>query len=114
MRTHEQILNSLIPCVCTEMYKSRNLADPDCARCNNHEIILEAMKHAVEQESPQWISVKDRLPLFMLPVLCYSLKDGIVIDSYKATLDSGMIWFNGTKFYYREDVTHWMPLPPKP
>jgi hypothetical protein len=44
MQTKEQILKNLMTCTCSERYKYRRKADPDCAYCSNLDTILEAME----------------------------------------------------------------------
>lgn len=48
--TKEQILESRISCTCNEAYKTRQMADPDCGRCNWYEEILSSMEEYKEQE----------------------------------------------------------------
>ena len=55
----------------------------------------------------EWISVKDRLPNQDDSVLCYSNGYCDVVIYHDGLWDADR---NG----YRENVTHWMPLPPKP
>jgi hypothetical protein len=69
--------------------------------------------YLLSQEQDNWISVSERLPEKDVDVMCWSLSDGIVSDSYDSTI-KGEHWFRGTRELYRTDVTHWQPLPPKP
>ena len=62
----------------------------------------------------EWISIEDSLPEKGRDVLVYSRSWGIVRDRYDMTLPNGTVIFNGTRQEYREDVTHWMPLPDPP
>ena len=62
----------------------------------------------------EWISIEDRLPEKGVNVLVYSRSCGIVRDRYDMTLPNGTVIFHGTREEYREDVTHWMPLPEAP
>ena len=55
--TKEQILESRISCTCNEAYKSRQMADPDCGRCNWYEEILQCMS---EWESQQLSAERER------------------------------------------------------
>ena len=55
--TKEQILESRISCTCDEAYKSRQMADPDCGRCNWYEEILQCMS---EWESQQLSAERER------------------------------------------------------
>ena len=61
----------------------------------------------------EWISVKDKLPNQNELVLCYSSSEGVISDSLYSKIGSE-IWFNGNKESYRNDITHWMPLPEPP
>jgi hypothetical protein len=40
----ERILDKHVECTCIEAYKSRDMADPSCGRCNWYEAIIDAMK----------------------------------------------------------------------
>ena len=57
----------------------------------------------------EWISVKDRLPGIGEPVIFYipalGVKPGFMAPLWAYTEDTEIP---------REDVTHWMPLPPPP
>ena len=61
----------------------------------------------------EWISLKDRLPEQYKSVLCYSLSEGIITDSFYDKIGEEY-WFNGTRETYRDDITYWMPLPEPP
>lgn len=61
----------------------------------------------------EWISVKDKLPEKGISVFCYSLTDGYVVDSFRMMIGNEPE-FNGTREYWRTDITHWMPLPEPP
>lgn len=48
--TKEQILEMRISCTCNEAYKTRQMADPDCGRCNWYEEILSCMDFYAQQQ----------------------------------------------------------------
>ena len=55
---------------------------------------------------PEWISVKDRLPEELKPVITYSKNNGYQIAMY-----TSISWYFSKLC---EDPTHWMPLPEAP
>lgn len=68
-------------------------------------------------ESP-WMSVKNKLPEFDIPVLVYHCEPSYSCDSQieVAKIDSHKKWCptHFCEAAYIEDVTHWMPLPTPP
>lgn len=66
-----------------------------------------------------WISVKDRLPIVRVDVLCYSIaidhpfSNNKVTQSYLYKMSNCDIKVFECENIYRK-VTHWMPLPDPP
>ena len=65
--------------------------------------------------SPQWISVKDRMPEEEKPTIRYGYAYSASVLTYT---ENGLIRINRTREGHWEDytprVTHWMPLPVPP
>lgn len=64
----------------------------------------------------EWISVEDRLPPNYIPVLCYipSLSSSMWQTVHECHIGADGEWHLATAPAYREEVTHWMPLPEPP
>ena len=70
----------------------------------------------------EWISVKDRLPAYEVPVLVYrpSMAAPILVDEYQGFWDEDDLdnWCEGWALYGKHNgkdiITHWMPLPEPP
>lgn len=64
----------------------------------------------------KWISVKDRLPEYGVPVLVADTRDGFVsMFSLEKRPNNKSYWFNGEDWWLdQEEITHWMPLPQPP
>ena len=65
----------------------------------------------------EWVSVKDRLPDFDVPVLVYVIdvfdnKGTISITKYTITYDLTNNWLGYENSSFK--ITHWMPLPAPP
>lgn len=85
---------------------------------NWHGLYLEALDMAIAalREQPEWISVKDALPVINdnEPLEEFVTDTGctfIVSDGEYVWTES--FWLRANKFD-DESVTHWMPLPPAP
>jgi len=83
--------------------------------------LKEAFLAGYQAATPQWISVKDRLPEEDIAVLVYGqvLNDPPdvigVRRRYNGDQEWKHTWESEDGFIYREDdVTHWMPLPKPP
>lgn len=62
---------------------------------------------------PQWISVEDRLPEFHKQILFYAGDiDGLMKGAFYR--NSHKFQNNNGDFFYKKEVTHWMPLPTPP
>lgn len=70
------------------------------------------MSKDLEQHTPRWISITERLPDDGMWVLCYCRTNQYDICHLQKQRKT---WFDrswsGYGFYY---VTHWMPLPDQP
>lgn len=73
----------------------------------------------------EWISIKDRLPEFNIPVLVYAIGkiDGFIGSSIIEITDYtnrkygfNIVGWNAPRQYFLVDyeITHWMPLPEPP
>ena len=66
----------------------------------------------------EWISVKDRLPYAIQPVLAIWVECDQVAQVLVAQIEPDTIWWAVGPFDSRRldkgDVTHWMPLPEPP
>ena len=62
----------------------------------------------------EWVSVKDRLPTDYTTYIVCSDEDGTVwfMDYYGCGWES--CDSDGESKIYKDDITHWMPLPPPP
>tara|TARA_R110002073_G_scaffold334223_2_gene523299 strand:- start:2074 stop:2412 length:339 start_codon:yes stop_codon:yes gene_type:complete len=75
-------------------------------------LVVDMVERIVELEN-QWISVEDRLPEFFRYVLIYhpamrcTLLGSFIKGSHKFRDVAG-------NSFYKDDVTHWMPLPEPP
>ena len=71
----------------------------------------------VEEETPRWIPVSERLPEVDTPVLCLYKEYGDHGEIQMTVLlnygGEGWTEFNDNDTYYT-GVTHWMPLPALP
>jgi hypothetical protein len=70
----------------------------------------------VKAAIPRWISVEDAFPKDDEDVLVYGEKEGIGVEQLGFVSEDGELWFShlGYCHGYRQDVTHWMPLPAPP
>jgi len=74
--------------------------------------IRDLHKRIAELEN-QWISVEDRLPDFHIQILFYAGDmDGLLKGAFYR--HSHRFRDNEGNFFYKSDVTHWMPLPEPP
>ena len=61
----------------------------------------------------EWISVEDELPEFHKQILFYAGNiDGLMKGAFYS--HSHRFQDGYGNFFYKSDVTHWMPLPPRP
>ena len=75
-------------------------------------LVIDMAERIAELEN-QWISVEDRLPEFHIQILFYAGNiDGLLKGAFYR--HSHRFQDNGGNFFYKSDVTHWMPLPNKP
>lgn len=64
------------------------------------------LAHAALREQPRWIPVEERLPE----------EDGFYLV-WGPTIYTGTRWYdksNFSRYFWRHDVAHWMPLPEAP
>lgn len=63
----------------------------------------------------EWVSVKDRLPVIDVPVLCMKKSKNYFIGSYiGANYTNGYAAFKHAEKDMTIGVSHWMPLPEPP
>lgn len=62
----------------------------------------------------EWISVKERLPERLTPVLCRTKDGGMFVGVDWVDWPDGDVTFKQYKSSYWPDATHWMPLPSAP
>jgi hypothetical protein len=66
------------------------------------------------EQTMKWISVKDQMPDFMVPIIFYSWSYGARIG-YRGERGKKFIYFHQHASNSRyKDVTHWMPIPKPP
>jgi hypothetical protein len=67
-----------------------------------------------EPPSVEWISVKDKLPEFGQAVVYFFSLVGSHVGHYDGPDEHGLPVFAGRFGFLAGDVTHWIPLPPRP
>ena len=77
---------------------------------------LESERDAALAKAPRWISVKVRLPGKQYWVFVRSGHNLVTTGwrSYHVDVKGGELWEVDEAHNYRNDVTHWMPLPNLP
>ena len=86
--------------------ENRDRAVPDALALIQH----------LEAQQPKWISVKERLPVKQLRVIVRTGHNMVAAGwrSYHVDVKGGELWEVDGAHNYRNDVTHWMPLPSAP
>lgn len=88
---------------------------------DEHDITEQAFKNGYEkgkQDAVKWIPVTERLPTPYMPVLTYKQSLGkqlpfMVVDYIAIGYGETKIWV-GEIGTWKNEVTHWMPLPQPP
>ena len=95
-------------CECVE--ECHKLVEDDVARD-----ALALIEH-LETRQPKWISVKERLPVKQFGVIVRTGHNLVTTGwrSYHVDVKGGELWEVDGAHNYRNDVTHWMPLPEPP
>jgi hypothetical protein len=70
--------------------------------------------YSVSQPRVEWISVKDKLPEFGQAVVYFFSLVGSHVGHYDGQDQHGLPVFAGRNGFLAGDVTHWIPLPPRP
>ena len=83
--------------------ENRDRAVPDALALIEH----------LEAKVPKWISVKERLPVKQYRVIVRTGHNLVTTGwrSYHVDVKGGELWEVDEAHNYRNDVTHWMPLP---
>lgn len=119
--TREEIVKALRCCNSEDECRGCPLEVADLPRGTCSGKVLAAAADMLEQDAPEWISVKDRMPdekhdgaapdvSFNSSDICLVAADICGID-YIVALDSTV---DGVWRHYVGYVTHWMPLPEPP
>lgn len=82
IKTKEEILDSVMECTCDIAYKSRQMAAPDCAYCQNYEAILAAMQSYADQVTGVGVREEARLYAESQMWPDWDRKDGVSIASF--------------------------------
>lgn len=77
---------------------------------------LESERDEALAKVPKWISVKERLPVKKYRVIVRTGHNLVTTGwrSYHVDVKGGELWEVDEAHNYRNDVTHWMPLPQPP
>ena len=75
-----------------------------------------AYMHYLEAKQPKWIGVKEELPVKQFRVIVRTGHNMVAAGwrSYHVDVKGGELWEVDGAHNYRNDVTHWMPLPEPP
>lgn len=119
-RTHEQIRFNIMEC-------ARGHCLSECPYDSSDECTKDLLDDALamidhlEAKIPKWISVKERLPeklnennqIYITEEVIGFDGEYTYIGRYKIyKFDGHWTFFDGK--YFRDDITHWMPLPEPP
>lgn len=72
---------------------------------------IERLEAQSPKWSPEWISVKDRLPEDYIMVFTYDNR-GAILAGMRIRTEKGGEWLRDAR--YGSVVTHWLPFPPDP
>ena len=94
---------------CSQWGATKNL-EKDALALIEH---LESERDAALAKVPKWISVKERLPVKQYRVIVRTGHNLVTTGwrSYHVDVKGGELWEVDEAHNYRNDVTHWMPLP---
>ena len=97
---------------CSQWGATKNL-EKDALALIEH---LESERDAALAKVPKWISVKERLPVKQYRVIVRTGHNLVTTGwrSYHVDVKGGELWEVDEAHNYRNDVTHWMPLPNLP
>jgi hypothetical protein len=83
------------------------MAGKDYLKYSKNSIILLLMEeYALLREQAAWVSVEDRLPENQQKVLCY--------NGFRMIENNWCLHTNQDSEWFKEQFTHWMPLPQLP